>query len=109
MTSSIVGLNAALDTCLFDHLRIIADWYEDAGEEKMSDAYRWLADDAKMPFFYTNAGEWRWWWEDPDGKMSPYSLPSVIMASLHSNGYCKMSMAYLEAAQTLAKSGLVLS
>lgn len=58
MDRTLQRLNAALETCLWDQLLVIADRIEETGDELLANAYRWLVKQRLLPLWYDN----HWWW-----------------------------------------------
>lgn len=116
MTDDIRRLTESLDSVLWDHLRVLADAHEEAGDATMAAGYRWLVGHHKVP--YHTGRRWRWWassnWvRDPvDGGKPRYpsdSLPPKVVAMLRLAMGCKpgecasLSTAYHEAARAVGR------
>lgn len=52
-------LLSGLDTLLWDQLKVIADHYEDIGDEGLARAYRWLATARLAPLRFADWYHWR--------------------------------------------------
>jgi hypothetical protein len=72
------GLSQGLETCLWDQLRVLADRLEELGQEKLGQAYRWLAQEKLCPLRYAE----RWHWRQNRGPLLPlgHQLPDAVLA-----------------------------
>lgn len=74
------ALLGGLDTCLWHQLGIIADYYEDMGEEGLARAYRWFAAARMAPSRFAKI----YYWPAKRKMYLPlgHQLPSEILAEM---------------------------
>ena len=74
-TTSLEALEAAVEECVWQQLRVLADWHEEHGNGELAEGYRWLAENHKRP--YHSMHGYRMWASGVP--RLEYGLPAAVM------------------------------